>query len=100
MMGVWLSFQLTDDDLKNFSKKRISLLYCILVNFAEIIQRIYKCIDVVVSLGPRFYFLILSLQGFKFSHRIKDDIMENSIKEIRIWHYAFAASIILCSTTT
>ena len=34
------------------------------------------------------------------SHRIKDDRRENSIKGIRIWHCAFAASIILCSTPT
>ena len=33
-------------------------------------------------------------------HRIKDDRRENSIKGIRIWHCAFAASIILCSTPT
>ena len=45
-------------------------------------------------------FVVFGLRFMGVSHRIKDDIMENSIKEIRIWHFAFAASIILCSTPT
>ena len=35
------------------------------------------------------------------NHIIEDyKKIENSIKGIRIWHYAFAVSIILCSTPT
>ena len=41
-----------------------------------------------------------SLFSVYINHRIKDDRMENSIKGTQIWHCAFAASIILCSTPT
>ena len=51
-----------------------------------------------LSLGTKRVKLANSAMASK--HRIKDDRMENSIKGIQIWHCAFAASIILCSTPT
>ena len=46
------------------------------------------------------FFYDKSKRKHRDNHRIKDDRMENSIKEIQIWHCTFAASIILCSTPT
>ena len=80
-----------------YSKGLSSVVVVVFVNETVMIF-ILNCQDVCtkkVTLKSPLSAYLLTL-----AHRIKNDRMENSVKGIRIWHCAFAASIILCSNPT